>query len=127
MRFEIGPGGGFVILVGLLGLSAAVFFLGMISGREMAQSEQGQSQLATVYPMPSGGTAAMPPQAAPVAAAPSRAAVASKNMPPAAPPKAPAYPAVASVPRVHRPAPAAESDDSSASTDSSASSDETGT
>ena len=40
MRFDIGPGGGFVILVGLLGLSAAVFFLGMISGREMAQSEQ---------------------------------------------------------------------------------------
>ena len=58
MRFEIGPGGGFVILVGLLGLSAAVFFLGMISGREMAQSEQGQSQLASVYPMPAGAPAA---------------------------------------------------------------------
>ncbi|MGB6565399.1 MAG: hypothetical protein WBE69_22595, partial [Candidatus Binataceae bacterium] len=64
MRFEIGPGGGFVILVGLLGLSAAVFFLGMISGREIAQSEQGQSQLASVYPMPAGAPPAAPPQAA---------------------------------------------------------------
>ena len=64
MRFEIGPGGGFLVLIGLLGLSAAVFFLGMISGREMAQSEQGQSQLASVYPMPAGAPAASPPQAA---------------------------------------------------------------
>ena len=67
MRFEIGPGGGFVILVGLLGLSAAVFFLGMISGREMAQSEQSQSQLATVYPMPAGAPAI--PAVAPAARA----------------------------------------------------------
>src|SRR5580704_16608367 len=75
MRFEIGPGGGFVILVGLLGLSAAVFFLGMISGREMAQSEQGQSQLASVYPMPAGAPPAAPPQAA-APAAPAAAATA---------------------------------------------------
>ncbi|MGZ6195831.1 MAG: hypothetical protein ACXWML_11455, partial [Candidatus Binataceae bacterium] len=61
MRFEIGPGGGFLVLIGLLGLSAAVFFLGMISGREMAQSEQGQSQLASVYPMPAGAPVAPPP------------------------------------------------------------------
>src|SRR5229473_419172 len=73
MRFEIGPGGGFVVLVGLLGLSAAVFFLGMISGREMAQSEQGQSQLASVYPMPAGAPPAAPPQAAAAPAAPAAA------------------------------------------------------
>jgi len=142
MRFEIGPGGGFVILVGLLGLSAAVFFLGMISGREMAQSVQGQTQLASVYPMPAGAPAASPPQAAepaaPVSAAtpkpPSRAALASANMPSAALPqpshehKAPPRPALASVPPAHRSAPAAEEpDDSSASPDSSAPSDETDT
>ena len=145
MRFEIGPGGGFVVLVGLLGLSAAVFFLGMISGREMAQSEQGQSQLASVYPMPAAAPipaaapAAAPPQAAelaapaaPIAAAtpkpPSRAAVASANTPPAVLPKppheqkAPPRRALASVPPAHRSAPAAEEPD-----DSSAPSDETDT
>jgi DedD protein len=144
MRFEIGPGGGFVILVGLLGLSAAVFFLGMISGREMAQSEQGQSQLASVYPMPAGAPAAAPPQVAapavsppaPVAAAspgPSpHAAVASSqsNTPRTAMPKPPVAhkppprPTLASVPLRHPSAPAAdEADDSSAAPDSSAGSD----
>src|ERR1700752_2798318 len=94
MRFEIGPGGGFVILVGLLGLSAGVFFLGMISGREIAQSEQGQSQLASVYPMPAGAPPAAPPPQAPARAPPAPAATAkpvaqtaaassSENIPPA--------------------------------------------
>jgi DedD protein len=108
MRFEIGPGGGFVILVGLLGLSAAVFFLGMISGREMAQSEQNQSQLASVYPMPAGAPApaappaVSPPQVAAPAARPSVAPVA------AATPKTPPHAAVASAkaPRVGMPEPA---------------------
>lgn len=125
MRFEIGPGGGFVVLVGLLGLSAAVFFLGMISGREMAQSEQGQSQLASVYPMPGGAPALPPPQAAAAAAPPAaaaaaatpkpppHAAVASENLPPGALPKPPAghkvppRPTLASVPPAHREAPVA--------------------
>ncbi|MGH7915194.1 MAG: SPOR domain-containing protein [Candidatus Binataceae bacterium] len=139
MRFEIGPGGGFIILVGLLGLSAAVFFLGMISGREMAQSEQSQNQLAAVYPMPAGAPAASPPQgatraaslsAAPIAAATPkpapRAAVASDSVPPAAVPKpppahrAPPRPTLASVPPPHPSAPAAEEPDA----DSSASSNE---
>ena len=136
MRFEIGPGGGFVILVGLLGLSAAVFFLGMISGREMAQSEQGQSQLASVYPMPAGAPAASPPQVAapaPVAVAapkpPATAAVASETMPPAAPPKpplahkAPPRPTLASVPPKRPSAPAA----GASGTDSAGSSDESDT
>jgi cell division septation protein DedD len=113
MRFEIGPGGGFVVLVGLLGLSAAVFFLGMISGRELAQSEQGQSQLASVYPMPAGAPAPPPPQAAATPKPPPRAAAASENIPPAALPKppsghnAPPRPALASVPPAHREAPVA--------------------
>ena len=130
MRFEIGPAGGFVILVGLLGLSATVFFLGMISGREMAQSEQGQPQLASVYPLPAGAPATAPPQAA--EPQPPRAAVASTNPPPAAlsrpaqQPKAPPHTAMASVP-ARRSAPAAEEPDSSAAPDSSGSPNETDT
>jgi len=147
MRFEIGPGGGFVVLVGLLGLSAAVFFLGMISGREMAQSEQGQSQLASVYPMPAGAPPAAPPQAAAPAApaaaananpsAQTAAASSSENAdstPPALQPKPPLRhktsprPTLASVP-AHPSAPAAEESDtdSSAPSDSSASTDEADT
>jgi DedD protein len=139
MRFEIGPGGGFVILVGLLGLSAAVFFLGMISGREMAQSEQNQSQLASVYPMPAGAPAALPSQAAapsgPAAAAatpkpPSHPAIASAHTPRAAMPepahehKAPPRPTLANLPPEHPSAPAEEESDTgySAGSDSSESS-----
>jgi septal ring-binding cell division protein DamX len=145
MRFEIGPGGGFVILVGLLGLSAGVFFLGMISGREIAQSEQGQSQLASVYPMPAGAPPAAPPQAAapaaPAAAATAKpvaqtaAASSSENIPPAVQHKPPIKhappprPTLARAPLVHPPAPAAEESDtnSSAPSGSSASSDEADT
>ena len=145
MRFEIGPGGGFVVLVGLLGLSAAVFFLGMISGREMAQSEQGQSQLASVYPMPAGAPPAAPPQAAapaaPAAAATPKplaqtaAASSYETTLPAVQPKpplshkTPPRPTLASIPPAHPAAPAAEESDtdSSAPSDSSASSDDTDT
>ena len=145
MRFEIGPGGGFVVLVGLLGLSAAVFFLGMISGREMAQSEQGKSQLASVYPMPAGAPPQAVAPAAPAAAATAKplaqtAAASSsenaENTPPAVQPKpplrhkTPPRPTLASIPPAHPSAPAAaeESDtDSSAPSDSSASSDEADT
>lgn len=129
MRFEIGPAGGFVILVGLLGLSAAVFFLGMISGREMAQSEQGQSQLASVYPMPAGAPAAPAPIAAAPPKPPAAAAVASETMPPAALPKpplahkAPPRPILANVPPKRPSAPAAEE----SGTDAAASSDESDT
>ena len=143
MRFEIGPGGGFVILVGLLGLSAAVFFLGMISGREMAETEQSQTQLASVYPMPAGAPSAAAPQpvpaAPPQASAPAAAAPAPPKPPPqtaavaqplnpAQPPRqgAPvqhrpmAPPAVASAPRP-RPAPSAEDESSSDTSESNAS------
>jgi cell division septation protein DedD len=123
-RFEIGPGGRFVILMGLLGLSA-VFFLGTISERKMPQSDQGQNQLASVYQMPTSPPAASPsqatepaePPAAPVTAAtlepPSRAAVASENTPPTALPKLPRenktqpHLVLASVPPAHRAAPGA--------------------
>jgi DedD protein len=113
MRFDIGPGGGFVVLVGLLGLSAAVFFLGMISGREMAQSEQGQNQLASVYPMPAAPAPPPAPAAAATSSLPSPATSASENIPPAELPKPPAghkappRPTLASVPPAHSAAPMA--------------------
>ncbi len=132
MRFEIGRGGGFVVLVGLLVLSGAVFLLGMISERKIAQSEQGQSQHVSIYPMPNGAGAATPsqadelaqPPAAPVAAAtpksPLQAAVASENISPAARAKpaqeykAPPHLALASVPPARRPTTAGGRDDSAA-------------
>ncbi len=87
MRFEIGPGGGFVILVGLAGLSAAVFVLGMISGREMAETELSQSQLATVYPMPQAAGATPSPAAVDSGAATQQPArVAAAEVPPPPPP-----------------------------------------
>lgn len=104
MRFEIGPGGGFVVLVGLLGLSAAVFFLGTISGREMARSEIEQgSHLATVYPMPAAPAATPSPAAA--AAAIPRAAEGSPAVAQRTP--HPSNPPIASVgaPAAHLPKP----------------------
>jgi DedD protein len=54
MRFEIGAGGTFLILVGLLGLSGAVFALGLIAGYEMARQNQPDvSLLSSVYSVPS--------------------------------------------------------------------------
>jgi cell division protein FtsN len=94
MRFEIKPRGGFVILVGLLALCATVFFLGIVSGREMVRSERDQNQLVSVYPIPTSGPAS-PLQAAKSPAAGAAATlkpssltpVASENTPPAATPK----------------------------------------
>jgi hypothetical protein len=94
MRFEIGSGGGFVILVGLLVLSGAVFFLGIISGRRMVQSQRDQSQIVSIYPIPTGGPSVPPPQSAKSPAAVTVAmpgpsslpAVAFENMPSASPP-----------------------------------------
>ncbi len=56
MRFDIGPGGAFAIMLGLAGLSGAVFVLGLVAGYEMGyQTQVETSQVATVYPMPSAG------------------------------------------------------------------------
>ena len=68
MRFEIGPGGGIAIGIGLLGLSAVVFFLGMVTGREITQSDTTQqTELATVYPLPTGAAASPAAITAPTA------------------------------------------------------------
>jgi cell division septation protein DedD len=53
MRFEIRAGGGVLILLGLVGLSGAVFALGLVAGYEMArQSQPDMSQISSTYPLP---------------------------------------------------------------------------
>jgi cell division septation protein DedD len=79
MRFEIRAGGGFLILAGLVGLSGAVFALGLVAGYEMArQTQPDVSQISSTYPLPN------PPEKLPPVSEMSPAAAAS--------------PAVASVP-----------------------------
>ena len=116
MRFEIGWSEGIVILLGLLGLSTAVFFMGMVSEHEMTRSQQGPSEITSIYPMPAAAPSASLPQvaqpiqpsAAPIAAAAPKAhsqtAVTSQDIAPSALPepsheyKASPHPALASVP-----------------------------
>jgi cell division septation protein DedD len=83
MRFEIRAGGAVLILVGLLGLSGAVFALGLIAGYEMArQNTADTTQVASVFPVPTPPaleptpTAAAPEAEGSPAAAPSVAALA---------------------------------------------------
>jgi cell division protein FtsN len=53
MRFEIRTGGTIVILVGLIGLSGAVFALGLIAGYEMGKQNQPDlNQISSTYPLP---------------------------------------------------------------------------
>jgi|SRR5271166_4449083 len=103
MRFEIRAGGGFLILLGLLGLSGAVFALGLIAGYEMARQNQPDlNQISSTYPLPNP-----PEKPAPVSEM-SSAAVASPSTasaPPAAPIKPPA-PAIGEMPPAARTSPA---------------------
>ncbi len=78
MRFEIRTGGAFLILVSLIGLSGAVFALGLVAGYEMARQNQPDlNQTSTTYPLPSAPVdetkpapmAEMSPPAAPAVAA----------------------------------------------------------
>lgn len=88
MRFEIRAGGGFLILVGLVGLSAGVFGLGLVAGYEMARGNTPDlNQISSTYPLPSP-----PEKPAPVSEM-SSSAVASPSVasePAAAPIKPPA-------------------------------------
>jgi hypothetical protein len=70
MRFEIGPGGMLLILLGLAGLSGAVFGLGLVAGHELSGPEPGSQPVAAAYPLPSGGPASAPSAAAEEASAP---------------------------------------------------------
>jgi cell division septation protein DedD len=73
MRFEIGPGGVVVILLGLLGLSGAVFGLGLIAGHELLGPEPGAQPVASAYPLPaapeSGSSSASTSASKPASAA----------------------------------------------------------
>ena len=112
MRFEIRAGGAFLIFIGLVVLSGAVFALGLFAGHEMfRQNQPDVSQVSTTYPLPSppvgGATSA---SVAPPAAISSPASSSSTAMKPVAPPVAAgapaARPSVASVAHVKPPAPA---------------------
>jgi cell division septation protein DedD len=114
MRFEIRTGGTLLILIGLMGLSGAVFALGMIAGYEMArQTQPDPSQLAAVYPLPPAPAESPSVDASPYALpSPEVAAVPSAApSPPAADsaPTAAALPTIAARPAlaVPEPSPAA--------------------
>ena len=71
MRFEIRAGGFFIILLGLLGLSGAVFFLGVMAGNEIAkQNTPDQSQVSSTFPLPTPPAVEATPAPASVAANP---------------------------------------------------------
>src|ERR1700722_18204320 len=83
MRCEIRAGGGILILAGLVGLSGAVFALGLVAGYEMArQTQPDLSQISSTYPLPN------PPEKLPPVSEMSPAAQASPavaSVPPARP------------------------------------------
>src|SRR5271167_2983868 len=88
MRFEIRAGGGFLILVGLVGLSAGVFGLGLVAGYEMARGNTPDlNQISSTYPLSSP-----PEKPAPVSEMSSSAAASPSvaSGPAAAPIKPPA-------------------------------------
>jgi septal ring-binding cell division protein DamX len=105
MRFEIRKGGAFLILVALVGLSGAVFALGLVAGYQMARQNQPDvNQTSTTYPLPNApieesrqepgeemSPEGMSPEIPPPAPAP---------MKPAAPPSVAAAPSVAARPPV---------------------------
>ncbi|HLH76460.1 MAG TPA: SPOR domain-containing protein [Candidatus Binataceae bacterium] len=91
MRFEIGAGGTIVILIGLVGLSGAVFGLGLVAGHELATQEPPAEQTASsvaLPPAPALSGAATAASSAPGAGAPladSASAPAPDNAPPVSP------------------------------------------
>jgi cell division protein FtsN len=105
MRFEIKAGGGFLILLGLVGLSGAVFLLGLVAGNYMAKQNQPDiSQISSTYPLPN------PPEKPPPVSEMSSAAAASPSVesgpvPPPAPVK-PSEPAIGEIPPAARTSPA---------------------
>jgi cell division septation protein DedD len=83
VRFEIRAGGGILILAGLVGLSGAVFALGLVAGYEMArQTQPDVNQISSTYPLPN------PPEKLPPVSEMSPAVAASPavaSVPPAPP------------------------------------------
>ena len=78
MRFEIRAGGWFLVLLGLVGLSGAVFALGLVAGYEMARQNQPDlNQISSTYPLPSPPASSEKPAPVPEM---SSAAVASQSI-----------------------------------------------
>ena len=78
MRFEIRAGGWFLVLLGLVGLSGAVFALGLVAGYEMARQNQPDlNQISSTYPLPSPPASGEKPAPVPEM---SSAAVASQSI-----------------------------------------------
>ncbi len=103
MRFEIRGGGAFLILVGLVGLSGAVFALGLVAGYEMARQNQPDlNQISSTYPLPN------PPEKPEPISEMSPAAAASRSIgeAPASASIEPRAPAIAEIPHAARPSPA---------------------
>src|SRR5260370_41492195 len=97
MRFEIRAGGGILILLGLVGLSGAVFALGLVAGYEMArQSQPDMSQISSTYPLPNP-----PENPAPV----SEMSPAAEASPPVSPAPAPRPIHIIPSGAAHRPTP----------------------
>jgi cell division septation protein DedD len=95
MRFEIKKGGAFLILVAMVGLSGAVFALGLVAGYQMAKQNQPDlNQTSTTYPLPAAPTDESKP-----------APVAEMSPPPAMPIK-PAAPPIAAMPPASHASPA---------------------
>ena len=103
MRFEIRTGGTILILSGLIGLSGAVFALGLIAGYEMGkQAQPDLNQISSTYPLPNP-----PEKPAPVSeTSPAITAPAVAEAPPPIQSK-PRAPAMGEITPASRPSPAA--------------------
>src|SRR5713101_2775398 len=104
MRFEIGPGGALVLMLGLAGLSGGVFYLGLVAGTEMSRQEQIEPEHADLMPLPSPPAADATPArvaAPPNSLAPGTGSMASgppAGSPPGARPSSAASPGLAASP-----------------------------
>jgi septal ring-binding cell division protein DamX len=104
MRFEIRSGGGFLILVGLVGLSAGVFGLGLVAGYEMARGNTPDlNQISSTYALPSppekpAPVSEMSSSASPVASPAVASESAAAPIKPPAPPIGEAIPAARTSP-----------------------------
>ncbi|HZC46937.1 MAG TPA: SPOR domain-containing protein [Candidatus Acidoferrum sp.] len=107
MRFEIRAGGGFLILLGLVGLSGAVFALGLVAGYEMAKQNQPDvNQISSTYAVPNAPEKPAPVSEMSAAAVASPSVASEKSAPPSSPIKPPA-PAIGAMPPAARGSPAA--------------------
>jgi cell division protein FtsN len=109
MRFEIRKGGAFLILIALVGLSGAVFALGLVAGYQMAkQNQPDQNQTSTTYPLPAAPTDESKPPPVAEMSPPPEMPIKPSAPPVAAIPPPASHASPATVARVKPPAPAPE-------------------